>query len=184
MIEAGGNVPDRNVERKLRNTHIPVPPGDARRLNLVVPGLNVARGLPLFCDVTVICPLTQRGQPRAGTGNAGGKLLVDATAENDRTYRAVTDSGLGGLYGLGAEVFGRWSSQAVKLLPELARERSRGLHPRLRKSTALGLLHRWSGIVSIVLLRGVSHIVTNDFGADLVRAQLELALDLADLPLM
>ena len=184
MTEAGGNVPDRNVERMLRNTHVPVPPADTRRLDLVVPGLNVARGLPLFCDVTVLCPLTQSGQPRAGTSNAGGRLLVDATAENDRTYRVVTDSGLGGLYSLGATVFGRWSTQAVKLLPELARERSRGLHPRLRKSTALGLLHRWSGILSIALQRGVSHIIANDFGADLVRTQLEPALDLADLPLL
>ena len=53
LSEAGGHFPDRNVERMLRNTHVPVPPEDSRRLDLVVPGLNVARGLPLFCDVTV-----------------------------------------------------------------------------------------------------------------------------------
>ena len=42
FVEAGGRVPDRNRERMLRETNIPVPPADARRMDLVVPGLNVA----------------------------------------------------------------------------------------------------------------------------------------------
>ena len=166
----------------LCNTYIPVRPGDNRRLDLVVPGLSVARGLPLFVDVTVLCPLTASGQARPGTSNAGGRLLQDATAENDRTYHDVASSGLGILYSLGAEVFGRWSSQAEKLLPQLARARSRGLHPRLRRSTALCLLRRWSGILATGLQRGVAHIVANGAGADLVTAPLEPGLHLADLP--
>ena len=48
FMEARGQVADRNVERMLRNTHVLVPPGDTRRLDLVVPGLNAARGLPCF----------------------------------------------------------------------------------------------------------------------------------------
>ena len=179
--EAGGRIHDRNIERMLRNTHIPVPPDDTRRLDLVVPGLNVARGLPLFCDVTVVTPLTGTGQPRAGSSNAGGRLLQAATVENNVTYHEVVESGLGALLSLGAEVFGRMSEQAVTLLPELARERSRGLHPRLRRSTALGLLRRWSGLLAIALQRGVSHIVAHDAGADLVREQLEPCTALADL---
>ena len=93
----------------------------------------------------------------------------------------VTDSGLGALYCLGAEVFGRFSEQAVKLLPELARESSRGLHPRLRRSTAFGLLRRWSGILAVGPQWGVSHIVTNDVGADFAHAQPEPCVALADL---
>ena len=181
LVEAGGQVPDRNVERTLARTHVPVPPGDTRRLDIVVPGLNVARGLPLFCDVTVVCPLTAGGQARPGTSNTGGNLLVRATAENNRTYHEVRESGIGALYSLGAEVFGRWSAQAVELLPQLARERSRGLHPRLRRSTALGLQHRWAGILAVALQRGVAHVIANGFGADLGRTELEPAVMLADL---
>ena len=165
----------------LRNTHVRVGPYDNRRLDLVIPGLNVARGLPLFCDVTVLSPITGLCEPRPGTSNAGGNLRASATSENNSTYNVVIHSGLGALYCLGAEVFGRWSAQAVKLIPELARECSRGLHPRLHRSTALGLQHRWSGILAIGSQRGVSHIVASDFGADLVRTQLEPCLDLADL---
>ena len=48
MVEAGGQVPDRNEERMLSNTHVPTDPNDGRRLDLVVPGLNVYQGLPLL----------------------------------------------------------------------------------------------------------------------------------------
>ena len=75
FTEAGGFIPDRNVERMLHRTHLPVPPGDQRRIDFLVPCLNVARGLPLFCDVTILSPITRIGQPRPGTSNRSGKLL-------------------------------------------------------------------------------------------------------------
>ena len=59
--EAGGHVPVRNVQRMLRNTHVPVDPRDARRLDLLVTGLSVARGLPLFVDATFRSPITGTG---------------------------------------------------------------------------------------------------------------------------
>ena len=183
MIEAGGHIPDRNVERMLCRTHIPVPSGDQRRMDLVVPGLNVARGRPLFCDVTVVTPITGAGLARSGTSNRGGSLLEECERDNDSTYAEVQSSGLGVLYCLGAEVYGRWSKQCIELLPELARERSRGLHPRLRKSTSLILQHRWAGVLGIGLQKAVAHIISAGPGADLVRVQLEPAVFLADLAL-
>ena len=181
LVEAGGYIPRRNEERMLRNTYVRVHPGDTRRLDLVVPGLNVARGLPLFCDGTVVTPLTGAGRARPGTSNTAGSLLVEATADNNRTYHEVIDSGLGTLYCLGAEVFGRLSTQAVSLLPKLATENARGLHPRIRRGIALGLLHRWCGVVGVGLQRAVAHIVARDTGADLPRTQLEPLVHLADL---
>ena len=104
FLEAGGEVPVGNVERQLRRTHVPVPENSLLRIDLLVPGLNVARGLPLFCDVTVVSPITHQGQPRPATSNIGGRPLARAQSENDSTYRAVTDSGLGPLLCLGFEV--------------------------------------------------------------------------------
>ena len=91
----------------LHNSYVPVPPDDLRRLDLIVPGLNVDRGRPLFCDATVLSPLTRYGEPRGGTSNQGGRLLQTATTDNSNNYHEVTDTGLGALYCSGCEVYGR-----------------------------------------------------------------------------
>ena len=70
----------------------------------------------MFCDVTVISPLTHRGRPRPGMSNVGGRLSTRAQADNDNTYAAVIDSGLGSLLCLGFEVFGRWGKQCIRLI--------------------------------------------------------------------
>eukprot|EP00959_Pyramimonas_sp_CCMP1952_P109048 2280553-Pyramimonas_sp.AAC.1 len=62
-----------------------------RRLDLVVTGTNVARGLPLFCDVTVMTPLSRNGTARSGTSNRGGSLLDRAQRDNNTTYAEVVD---------------------------------------------------------------------------------------------
>ena len=101
FTEGGGLIPDRNVERTLSSTHVPVPAGDSRRLDLIVPCTNVARGLPLFCDITVVSPIQRTGAPRPGTSNQSGGLLERAENENNDTYREVLDSGLGVYYAWG-----------------------------------------------------------------------------------
>ena len=77
-------MPDRNIERMLRDTHVPVPQADMRRLDLIVPGLAVDRGLPLFCDVTCVTPINGRGFARSGPGatTINGAILRDATRDN------------------------------------------------------------------------------------------------------
>ena len=174
-------MPDRNIERLLRNTNIPVPSEDNRRLDLIVTGLNVHRGLPLFCDVTIVSSISGNGEPRGGTSNRNGGLLQQAQQENDDTYHAVVVSGLGSLLCLGSEVFGRWSSQCVNMVPALARERSRGLHPRVRRGVALSLQHRWWGLLGLALQRSVSQLVLyTGHGVDLFQTLLEPTPPLSD----
>ena len=59
-------MPDRNVERLLRNSNVPVPADDQRRLDLIVPGLNISRGVPLFCDATVLSVISLKGASSSG----------------------------------------------------------------------------------------------------------------------
>ena len=65
FFEAGGCIPDRNVERMLRTTNVPVTRYDDRRLDLLAPGLRIFHGRPLFVDVTVVTPISAKGQPRS-----------------------------------------------------------------------------------------------------------------------
>ena len=184
FIEAGGQVPDRNIERMLRNSYVPVSPDGSRRLDLIVPGLNVDRGRPLFCDATVLSPLGRAGGPRGGTSNRGGRLLHAATVDNSNHYHEVTDTGLGSLYCLGCEVYGRWSEQCITLVPALAREHARGLHIRIRRGAALGFQYRWWGILNIALQRSVAEAVLRDTGQDLCTIEFEAVPPLADLPVI
>ena len=151
----------------LRNTHVPVPADDNRRIDLLVPGLNAASGLPLFCDVTVVSPITKLGGPRGGTSNQGGALLVSEAKKNDATYTPVTNSGLGVVHCLGHEVYGRWHEPCTILLVELARERSRGLPVRLRKGLCLKFLSRLSSFIAVALQRAVADAVLRDIGGDI-----------------
>ena len=109
-------------------------------------------------------------------------MLEDAERDNNSTYSPVTTSGLGALFCLGFEVYGRWGKQCAELLPLLAREKSRGYHPRLRRGIALGYLHRWSGLLAVALQKAVSVARLRDEGADLPTTLLEEAPGAADLP--
>ena len=81
---------------------------------------------------------------------------------------------------LGSEVYGRWGRQSLWLVPILAYEHTRGLHARVRKGAALGLLHRWWGLLGIALQSAVAHAVLHD-QADLQQTPQEPAPGLADL---
>ena len=70
-----------------------------------------------------------------------------------------------------------------------ARRQSSFCHSRIESavealisSSAVGLCHRWAGILAVALQREVAHNIANGFGADLGRMQLEPAVMLADLP--
>ena len=94
----------------------------------------------------------------------------------------LVESGLGVLLRLGCEVFGRWSQQCIELVPALGRERTRGVHPRLRRGVALSLQQRWWGVLGIALQKAVAHIVlTPAVGVDLVQTQLEPLQPFGDL---
>ena len=109
-------------------------------------------------------------------------MLRNAEEDNNDIYSDVTSTGLGQLLCLGSEVFGRWSRQCIDLVPKLARERTRGLHVRVRRGMALSLQHRWWAILGLAVQNSVSHIVLSSAaGVDLMATQLEPMPALADL---
>ena len=181
FIEAGGQVPDRNVERLLRQSHLPVPADDLRRLDLIVPGLNVHHGLPLFCDITILSPITRKGTARGGTSNKGGGLFNRAERENNETYHEVLESGLGALFCLACETYGRFNSVSTTLIEDLAREKTRGIHHRVRTGLKLSLIKRWMSLSTMSLQKAVAIAIVRGSGADLPTTLLEPVPALSDL---
>ena len=174
FLEAGGSVPRRNVERLLRDTGVPVPAGDTRRLDMVVHGLGVYRGLPLLCDVFCVSPVTGAGSARPGALTIDGGAVQQASRTCHTTdYPEVNPSGAGRLCALGVEIFGRWSSDALDVVRALGRERCEGLPPRVRRGTHLRLLRRWWGLLGIATQRVVARAVSLGTAADLAETPLE-----------
>ena len=70
----------------------------------------------------------------------------------------------------------------MDLVPKLARERTRGLHVRVRRGMALSLQHRWCAILGLAVQKSVAHVVlSSPAGVDLLATGLEPAPALADL---
>ena len=183
LVEAGGAVPRRNVERLLRDCNVRVDTALQRRLDLVVSNLSVARGLPLLCDVTCVAPVTGAGMARAGCLTVDGGA-VEAAARHCHTvdYPEVARSNTGRLYCLGVEVFGRWAQEALALVRDLARERVAGLPARVRLGTHQRLLRRWWGLLGMATQRAVARAVLQGSGADLAETLVERPPGVADLP--
>ena len=138
-----------------------------------MPNLIVALGLPFFCDITIVSPISRNGTARSGTSNAGGKLLERAERENNSTYAAVTASRLGALYCLGHEVYGRWHTQGIDLLISLPQEHVRGLPFRIKKGVLLNYIKRWSNIICVSLQKSVADTIASNAGGDISSFPLE-----------
>ena len=145
-------------------------------------GLSVARGRPLFVDATCLSPIIGTGFARSGCTTQNGALLDRAVRDNLLTYHEVEESGLGKLYSLGAEVFGRWCTDAVALVPQLLHERCRGLPQSVRVSLQAGLSRRWWGLLGVAVQRQVARAILRGPGYDLVEHALEPPPHLSDLP--
>jgi hypothetical protein len=151
-------------------------------MDLVVTGLSIARGVPIFGDVTCVSPISGQGLARAGATTIDGAIVRNARQENQSTYPEVDETGLGRLYCLGVEVFGRWGEDSLRLVGDLARERCRALPPAIALASRTALLRRWWGLLSITVQRAVSQSIARSTGADLTDNALEPPPGLADLP--
>jgi len=170
------------VERLLRDTGVPVPAGDGRRLDLVVAGLGAFGGLPLLADVFCVSPVTGAGQARPGSLTVDGGA-VQAASRRCHTvdYPEVNPSGAGRLLALGVEAFGRWAADSLVTVRELAADRCAGLPPRVRRGLQLRLMRRWWGLLGLATQLAVARAISRGDDADLAPAPLEGPPGIADL---
>ena len=180
--EAGHAIPRRNVERLLRDTHVHVLRNDSRRLDIIVHGTSIARGLPLFCDATIVSPISGVARARPGATRIDGGVLRQARRNNDGTYHEVISSGLGRLCALDTEVYGRWGTDPLWILPALARERCLDLPRWVRRGAQHRLLNRWWSLLSVSVQRRIAHQCLRSYGSDIDGAVGEPVRVIAELP--
>ena len=135
----------------LRNSTLPVDPNDNRRVDVLVEGLPLYNGRPLFCDATLRSPLKGDGTPHPRAAAKNGAVLRRALTDKATKYSDVEDSPLAELVVLACEVGGRWHHRTEELVRLLARNKVANVHPLLRRSVELAWIDRWWAMLGVAV---------------------------------
>ena len=167
-IRIGGRNP--HVERLIRNTFLRSSPDDDRRMDIVVSGLSdVMGGTPLFIDVTCVSPLTGNGIARGRSATIDGHTVGEADRRNrNQDYPDIERSSRAKLICAGVETFGRWSTQCLHLIRQLAKSKSASYPEVLQKSIQQAFSQRWWALLSIAVQNSVAENILLDVPADLM----------------
>ena len=170
--EIGVNIPKRDVERPLRLTHIRRSENDNRRMDLITRGLSgIFGGKPLFMDATCVSPIHGNGLPMTGAANTDGACLIRKDEDTYFIdYPDIHTSTHAKLLSLSVETYGRWGSDSLRLLRQMANYKASDVPPCLQKSIAQSFSKRAWGILSISLQKAIADSIINEFGADLTEA--------------
>ena len=130
--EAGGWT---DPQAMTRNFGLPgVSPGDQSRPDGGTFGLSVHGGLPLAWDTTLRSPVRRDGTVRPGALLRAGSTFQDSRRGTRRDYRALDRSDRVVLLTLAGEVGGAWSSEAHRLIRDMARAKAERAAPPLRRA--------------------------------------------------
>ena len=169
LTEAGYRV---HTERLLRNTNVATQHSDQRRMDLIAApsarGVGARQGTSLFCDLTIVSPITARGAARAGAASHNGVTLERAVNRKRRTYADVATSEVASLVVLGCETYGSWCADASELISELARLQAASSPPYLRKAAKAAWENRWWGLAGVAAQRAIGEALLCPAGADLL----------------
>ena len=143
--EAGARV---RFNAFLRDMNVNVAATDERRIEVLAQDLPCFGGAQLAVDVTLRCVLSSTGEPHPNTADVDGAALAAARADKERTYPELTTSGRCRLVVVAIETGGRWSSEAVEFVRQLAFARAREVPSFMQFATALAWERRWTRMLS------------------------------------
>ena len=134
-----------------------LPEDDARRMDMVVHGLgDLYDGKPMFCDVTVVSPLTGRGIPRRRSDRDQGAVLqLEKDRKNQRYPEVATSQDVHWLV-LGHEIYGYTLKESKVLVRKLANHKSRSTNSLARRSAQILWTVRFWDILACTLIRSVA----------------------------
>ena len=146
--EAGATV-TRNV--KLRDLNVQVPATDEREIEVVAAGLSIHHGAQLAVDITlrsavtsVWCTSDNRCHCqwcRTDTSSPGAKYAELVRNERCRLVVVALETG------------GRWGTEALEFVADMASSRARDAPPVLRRSAFLAWRKRWTRMLSVSCAR-------------------------------
>ena len=138
----------------LRDMNLDTPVFDDRRIEVVANGLPIGQGAQVAIDTTLVCPVRADGRPRPQAAQTPGVALRTARRRKRRSvYPELRAAARCCLAVLGFEVGGRWSTQALDLVRQLAWARARSQPDHLKAASAHAFMYRWSALLAVAAQR-------------------------------
>ena len=138
----------------IRDLNIEAAPEDSRRIEIAANNLPLWNGVQLAIDTTLVSAIRSNGLPIQNAHARDGIALTRARRRKERTYpELIGDRARSRLIVVGIETGGRWSSEAIDLVYQLAHNRARSEPSVLRNSAAFSWSRRWINILSCACQR-------------------------------
>ena len=141
------------MNTKLRDMNVAVEANDERAIEVLATGLPLHQGAQLAVDITLRSALTATGLATPGAAHIDGIVLQRARADKERKYAKLLHCARCQLVVVGLETGGRWSSEAVDFVSQLAGHKAREVSPVLRGSAFFSWLRRWQRMLSVSCVR-------------------------------
>ena len=145
----------------LRESSAPVPPHDARRIEILATGLPLYRGVPMAVDVTMVSALHADGTPWAGAAERDGTAILRAERAKAVCYPELVRSSVLRLVTVACEVGGRWNAASQDLLRRLAAAKARSAPPALWGTARGAWLRRWTALLSVAQQRALAETLVD-----------------------
>ena len=147
----------------LRDTTLPgIAPADRRQLEIIATGLPLARGVPLGCDVTLVSPLHTNGSPWRGADTQHSVAIERGERDKAATYPELVNSDQVLLRTLACEVGGRWSTECLRTVRELASAKARAAPAHLRQAARSAWQSRWWALLSVAVQDSLAATLVED----------------------
>ena len=145
----------------LRDMNLGVPAADERRIEVLASGLPCYGGAQLAVDITVRHFLAATGEARAQSTDSGGQLLLAVRRDKERRYAELVRSRWCKLIVVAISTGGRWSSESLGFVHDMAFAKARQTPQYMRKSAAFAWQRRWTRMLSVASASAFAHSLTS-----------------------
>ena len=131
----------------LRDMNVGVRASDERRIEVLAQDLPCFGGVQLAIDITLRGVLSSSKEPHSNAADVDGAVLARARADKEATYPELL-TGRCRLVVMAIETGGRWSSEAMDFVRQLAFAKAREVPSHMRFPIALVWERRWTRMLS------------------------------------
>ena len=135
--------------------NVQVPATDEREIEVVAAGLSIHHGAQLAVDITFRSAVTSVGALRTTAATVNGAALTQVRLDKEAKNAGLVRNERCRLVVVALETGGRWGTEALDIVADMASSRARDAPPVLRRSAFLCVAEEVDKDVVSVMRQGV-----------------------------